>query len=377
MIILLNRSFDPELFVILSCNSARFFVEKVVNMLNKHYKKPNEQLVRFGNLYTDIFPGGEPCINVMESVRKKNVHIFQCFRQTKLPYLCQDFMEFLVVLDAIKRAGASEISVYLPYMPFQRQEKKVSGREPISARLAFDLIATSCGQHFERIITIDMHSPAGAGFSNVAVDNLTAWPLFASYVKYYLGFNSQEIVVVSPDAGAAKRAREFSEHLNCHFALIEKKRVKDKVVVYYLVGEEEITGKKAIIIDDMIATGGTLIECTKLLLRKGATQVYAFSTHGLFNPNNKNIDAEKRFYEANIKVVTTDTIPEKHNDYYVSCYKWLEDVVSVTGYFADALYCNETASSLSNVMAQYEKKFDKENFLEELVITKNKNPISV
>jgi len=377
VICLLNREFDPELFVILACGPARPFVENMVGVLNKRYRTAEQPTIKFDNLQSDTFPGGEPCVNVMESVRKKNVHIFQCFRQTKLPYLCQDFMEFLIVLDAIKRASADEITVYLPYMPFQRQEKKVSGREPISAKLAFDLIAAACGTHYERLVTIDMHSAAGAGFSDCAVDNLTAWPLFASYVKHYLALSPEDIVVVAPDAGGAKRAREFSENLNCHFALIEKKREKGKVIVYYLVGEEEVVGKKAIIIDDMIATGGTLIECSNLLLRKGATQVYAFSTHGLFNPNKKNIAAEHRFYEADIKVVATDTIPEKHGNYYSSCRNWLEGVVSTGGYFADALYCNETASSLSAVMLQYEKNFAKENFLEDLIVTKNKQPITV
>jgi len=340
---------DPNNFVVLSCKTGMPFAERVIEQLNRGSQSTE---LKLGILHTSHFPGGEIKANLNVSVRAKNVHLIQCFRQDG--WLNDDLTELLVVLDLLKRSGANKITVYLPYAPYQRQEKKSEGREPISAKLIFDLIAAAGGDKFNRLVTSDMHTAAAAGFANVPVDNLTAWPLFALYVKQILKLNSDEFVIVSPDVGGGDRANAFAEVLKTDAAIIRKKRPHngDEVITYNLMGK--IEGKIAIVIDDMISTAGTLAEAQKLLTAEGATKVFVFATHGLFCMKN-GIPAEKRLYDTKIGVVTTDSIPEKHNGYYLSCSNWLKGILSLASYFADAITCNETGLSLSNMMDKHEE----------------------
>lgn len=338
-------------FVVLSCKAGMPFAQRVINKVNAGNFN-GRPVVELGILKTGNFEDGEPKAKLDISIREKSVHLFQCY-QIGLSTLCFDMMELLVTLDLLKRSGAKKITVYLPYPIFQRQEKKIRGREPLSARMFFDIIATAAGNKLERIVMADMHTDAAAGFANVPVDNISAWPLFALYIKQVLKLEPNEFVIVAPDAGGATRARTFAVALNATSAIIEKRRQEDgKTDLYNLIGSTK--NKIAIMIDDMISTGGTLVDGQKLLLKEGAKKVYAFATHGLFTVRD-GVPAEQRFYDAQIEVVTTDSIPEKAPGYFLSCNKWLKNVISLSHYFADALVCNETGNSLSNTMVGHEK----------------------
>lgn len=351
---MLNREFNRKNFVVLACKAAMPFAERVMGKLNMMLQE-KDQKIELGILKTSIFPGGEPRAELGVSIRKKSVHLFQCFRHVDdAPWLCFDVMELMVVLDLLKRSGAAETILYVPFLPFQRQEKKKTGREPISAKMIFDLVQVAAGEKYERLVTADMHTDAGAGFANVSVDNLISWPLFALYIQQILRLPANKIVIVSPDAGGAARAKSFASALNTSYAIINKERdAKGQTKAWELIGKTD--GKYAVIIDDIISTGGSIIESQELLLGKegNAEGIYAFATHGLFCLDKKRIPAEGRFYDAQIQVVATDSIPEKHPTYYSSCYKWLKGVLSLTQYFADALYCNETGKSLSEKMDEY------------------------
>lgn len=365
---MLNRNFDPELFVILACNPAIKFANRVIDSLNKnHLHKDLHKKIQLGKIKSELHPGGENNIIINENVRGRNVHLFQCFRQLVKPTTWDDVGEMLVIMDALLRAGAATISVYNPYLPFQRQDRKTQGREAISARLYFDLLYTAAGNRLKRIVTEDMHTGAAAGFTKIPLDNLTAWTLWVAYIKEKLQINFSDIVIVAPDTGAAKKAEYYTKIFGCKLAMIYKIRSGPG-----LIEEVNLNGnvqdKIAVLVDDMIGTGGTLIKSGLLLKEAGAKEVYAFATHGLFNIKNDQY-AEELFYKSGIKVVITDSIPQKHKNYYQSCNKWLDNVVSISGHFADALYCNETANSLSRIMTAYENIDQTCKTLKDLIIT--------
>jgi ribose-phosphate pyrophosphokinase len=365
----MSIEFNPDNFVVLACKAAMPFAKGVIEKTNtkfnhKNYKesgkKEDTEVIELGNLLTSTFPGGEIQAKLNKNTRKRSVHLFQCFRHLdEGPYLSHDFMELLVVLDALKRSSAKDITLYTPFLPYQRQEKKKHGREPISARLVFDLIEAAAGNKLDRIVTADNHTEAGPGFANVPVDNLITWPLFALYIQQIMSLAPNNFVIVSPDAGGANRAESFALTLNTNYAIINKRRDQyGNVSVNNLIGD--VNNKTAVIIDDIIATGGSLIESQDLLFRYGANQIVAFATHGIFCKDKKTgIPAEKRFYDANIQVITTDSIPQKHSTYYASCWKWLKGILSLSSYFADALYCNETGESLKEKMSEYELQVSK------------------
>jgi len=361
----LPKPFDPDNFVILSCKAAMPFTQRVIDYLkkcNSHSAKINEKIT-MGQIKTSIFPGGEPKAKLETNVRRKTVHLFQCFRHSdEAPLLCYDVVELLVVLDMLKRSKVDEIFLYMPFLPFQRQEKKKDGREPISAKLIFDLIATAGGKKVEDIVTTDLHEQAEEGFSDDPVDNLISWPIFASYIQQKLKLDPRTFVVVSPDAGGTARAKSFAKRLGTSYAIINKIRDEDgSVIAEDVVGNVE--DKIPVMIDDIIGTGSSTTECQDLLIKHGANKeiLYAFATHGLFCKDKKKVPAEKKFYEHNIQIITTDSIPEKHQRYYDTCYKWLKDVLTLSPYFSDAIYCNETGMSLSNKIDGYEKQV-KQNY---------------
>lgn len=342
---------DPSKFVVLSGRAGMTFTQTVIDHINAGNFN-GEPVVKLGVLKTSYFEDGEPKAKLDLSIREKSVHLFQCFRMGP-ENLCFDWQEMLIVLDLLKRSGAAKLAVYPPYFPFQRQEKKIHGREPLSAKLAFDQISVAGGKELKRMVTSDLHTDAAVGFADFPVDNINAWPLFALYIKQVLKLNHEEFVIVAPDAGGAERARSFAIALNAPSAIIEKRRHSDgNPEVFNLIGSVE--GKIAIMIDDIISTGGTLVSGQKLLLAQGAKKVYAFATHGQFNPKD-GIPAEQRFYDANIDVVVTDSIPPKHDSYYRSCDKWLKGVVSLARFFADVVVCNETGQSLSERLQKHEK----------------------
>ena len=340
--------------VMLSGRAGRDFAEKVAEEFCKLEDCPLPDL-KPGKINIIDFPNGELTVRLETNVRKKEVHVFQSILLGKKRNIFRDFFEIFVINDTLKRAGAQSIINYWSFLPFQRQDRKSRGREPISAKLIFDLLYVSGGPYFNRVVTADMHSDSAQGFADVPVDNIRALPLFLLYYqnhKFLKDVPSEDIVVVSPDTGGAARARFFAEKLGCGCAVIEKRRFYEetgKTQSLQLIGN--VRNKYAIMIDDIIDTGSSVLNGADLLWQEGAKKIFACCTHGLFSADKKGVPAEKKFYDANIEVLTTDSIPRSQN-YCDSSYKWLR-TVSLARYFAGALFCNYTGQSFSECLAKH------------------------
>lgn len=209
-----------------------------------------------------------------------------------------NLMQLLIMTDALKRASARSITAVIPYYGYARQDRKVKPRVPISAKLVADLITVS---GVSRVISMDLHVGQIQGYFNIPVDNLFAAPILLNYIrKHYDG----DLSIVSPDAGGVERARAFAKRLNASLAIIDKRRDEPNVVVAMnIIGD--IKGKTAIILDDMVDTGGTLVEGAEALIQNGAAQVYACCTHPVLSGN-----AAEKIGQSCIKsLLTTNTVP--------------------------------------------------------------------
>lgn len=247
-----------------------------------------------GKAVVQTFSDGEIMVEIGENVRGRDVFVMQ---STCSP-VNHNLMELLVLMDALKRASAWRITAVLPYYGYARQDTKVLPRVPISAKLVADLI-TVAGGH--RVICLDLHANQIQGFFDIPVDNLFAAPVLLEYIRQY--FNS-DLVIISPDAGGVERARAFAKRLNASLAIIDKRRDEDqKVKAMHIIGEVE--GKAAIILDDMVDTGGTLTEAAKALAENGALSINACCTHAVLSGN-----AIGRIEESAIEnLIVTDSIP--------------------------------------------------------------------
>ncbi len=218
------------------------------------------------------FNDGETYIHIKKSVRGAKVFIIQ----PTSPPVNDKLMELLLIVDACKRASAKEINVIVPYFGYSRQDRKAMPREPISAKVAANLIE-AVGAH--RVVTFDLHVDQIQGFFNIPLDNLEALPLIADYL---LDMRLDNIIVVAPDVGGAKRARKLARMLDTKIAIIDKRRPEHGVSeVINIVGD--IKGKNTVIIDDIIDTAGTITGAAKALKKKGAKQVYIAATHAIFS----------------------------------------------------------------------------------------------
>jgi ribose-phosphate pyrophosphokinase len=233
-------------------------------------------------------------VRIVDNVREKDVFLVQ---PTCRP-VQKSIMELLIMIDAFKRASAGRITAVVPYYSYGRSDKKDQPRVPITARLIADMISVAGA---DRLLTMDLHQGQIQGFFNIPVDELTAVHLLSNYWRQ---LELQNLVVVT-DLGFAKRARTFAELLGAPLAIIEKRREAndDRAQVTNVIGE--VRGKRAIIVDDEVDTGGTLIETVHALEREGALEIYACATHGVLSD-----PAVDRIRESSLReVVITDTIP--------------------------------------------------------------------
>jgi ribose-phosphate pyrophosphokinase len=223
--------------------------------------------------------------------------------QTHCAPINETIMEQLVMIDAMKRASAKRITAVVPYYGYSRQDKKTLSREPISAKLIADLLAKAGA---DRVVSVDLHSGQIQGFFDCPFDHLTALPLLEDYFQQELGISGDDLVVVAPDTGRVKVAERLAGHLNADLAFIYKRRSRHeahKLEALDLVGEVE--GKPCLVVDDMIDTGGTMVQGARVLADKGAGEIYIGATHGLFSGK-----AVQKLEEAPIKqVVVTNTVP--------------------------------------------------------------------
>jgi ribose-phosphate pyrophosphokinase len=242
-------------------------------------------------------------------------------------------MELLIMLDALKRASADRISVVIPYYGYARQDRKVIPRTPISARLVANLITISGAS---RILAMDLHAGQIQGFFDIPVDHLYALPVQLKYIKKVEG----EVVIVSPDAGGVERARELGKRLNASLAIIDKRREKANVSkVMHIIGN--VKKKVAIIIDDMIDTGGTIVKAAEAIIQNGATSVYACCTHPVLSGS-----AVEKISKSSIKeLIVTNTIPLSEEAEKVGKIKVL-DVSPILGEAIKRIHRDESVSSL-------------------------------
>jgi ribose-phosphate pyrophosphokinase len=243
------------------------------------------------------FANGELYVRFGESVRGSD-----CFAlQSHSAPINEAIMEQLIMVDALKRASARSITVIMPCYGYARQDKKHKGREPISARLMADIFKTAGA---DRIMAVDLHTSQIQGFFDGPVDHLWAMPLLAQYVRSRV--TPGNLTIVSPDAGRVRLADQWSDHMGAPLAIIHKRRdpsVPNQIKVHELVGEVE--GRTCVLVDDMIDTGGTIVQAAEALFENGAKDVIVASTHGLLSG-----PAVERLRDSGIsEVVVTDTLP--------------------------------------------------------------------
>lgn len=286
-----------------------------------------------GSMTVQRFSDGEIHLQVDQSVRGDDIFVMQSGAAPVNEYL----MELLIMIDAFRRASARRVNVVMPYYFYARQDKKVKPREPVSAKLIANLIATAGAS---RLLTVDLHAGQIVGFFDLPVDHLYAGPIIADYLMNSVCIG-KDTVVVSPDVGAVTRARALAELLGTPIAIVVKRRPEpNKCEVMEVIGD--VKGKTAIMIDDMIDTGGSITSGAAELLERGATKVYAACTHGVLSG-----DAVSRLMQSPIEqVIITDTIPlprEKRNGKIV--------VVSVAGLIADAIKRIHEEGSVSELFS--------------------------
>lgn len=218
------------------------------------------------------FSDGEISIRIGESVRGSDVYVIQ---PTSAPGN-ENLMELLVMIDALKRASAKRITAVMPYYGYARQDRKTRPRDPITAKLVANLLTTAGA---DRVLTIDLHAGAIQGFFDIPVDHMTAAPLLADY---FSSKDTSDLVVVSPDMGGVTRARDLAERLRVPLAIIDKRRPQANVAeIMNIIGD--IKGKKAIMVDDIIDTAGTITLAAQALVERGAKEVHACCTHPVFS----------------------------------------------------------------------------------------------
>jgi ribose-phosphate pyrophosphokinase len=252
--------------------------------------------VELGEVELTTFKNGETYCRYGESIRGADVFIVQT---GSIP-VDQNLMELMFMIQAAKLASAKRITAVVPLYPYARQDRKAKPREPISARLVADMIQLAGA---DRLLTMDLHAGQIQGFFTIPVDHMTALPLMARHFKD-LGLTGENIVSVAPDEGRAKMAVRFAEMIEGDFAIMHKTRpAHDQVAVTEITGR--VRGKTAIVGDDVIMTGGTLIANVEALRAQGVEGVWVYATHGVFCDG-----ALAKFHEAPIDgIVVTDTVP--------------------------------------------------------------------
>lgn len=250
--------------------------------------------LRLADMELTRFADGEFDVKIGESVRGHDVFLVQ---PTCHP-VSENLIQLFIILDALRRASASRITAVIPYYGYQRKEKKTQPRDPISAKLMANIIEMAGA---DRVIAVDLHAEAIQGFFDIPVDALTATKILARRVRERHG---HDVVIVSPDTGGALRARRMARILDAPIAIIDKRRPRDDAVeVINVIGD--VAGLKAVIVDDLISTGSTLVGAAVALREKGATGVDVVATHGVFTDGSL-----QRLHEAPIdEICCTDTIP--------------------------------------------------------------------
>lgn len=285
--------------------------------------------IPLGKMTISRFPDGEIGVKILDNIRGRDVFIIQptCYPPN------ENVMELLIVIDAMRRASAARITAVMPFYGYARQDRKDQPRVPITAKLIANLLVAA---GTNRLLAMDFHSQQVQGFFDIPVDHLYATPVI---VKYLRERNFEDLVIVSPDPGGMKMAYNYSRLLNSGLAIVAKQRVSPTdVESYNLVGD--VAGKTAILLDDMISTGGTLCAAARLLQKRKVKEIYAAVSHAVFVPN-----ASDKLKKSPIKeFIVTDSVPLRISPETLPVH-----VLSVAGLLADAIiriHNNQSVSSL-------------------------------
>ena len=298
---------------VLSKNIAKYLKSKLVNSSIKK------------------FADGEIYVEINENIRGNSIFIIQSISSPANDNL----MELLLCIDALKRSSAKNITAVIPYFGYARQDRKVVPRTSISAKLVSNLI-TKAGA--DRVVTVDLHAGQIQGFFDIPVDNLFSTPIFARHVRKKI--KSKKIICVAPDVGGTERARALGKLLNVGLAIVDKRRPKPgQSQVMNVIGD--VKGKTCIIVDDIIDSGGTIINSAIALKKRGAKEVYVYITHGVLTG-----DAVKKIKSSVIKnLVITDTID---NGYKIKNVKNIE-VLPISGLMGEAIKRISNSTSVSDL----------------------------
>jgi ribose-phosphate pyrophosphokinase len=283
-----------------------------------------------GPMIRKRFADGELYVQIQESIRGCDVYLIQPCCQPVNDHL----MELLIMIDACRRASARQITAVVPYYGYARADRKTAGRESITAKLVANLI-TQAGAN--RVLAMDLHAAQIQGYFDIPFDHVYGSPVILDYL---ISKELQDIVVVSPDVGGVARARAFAKKLNdAPLAIIDKRRQTHNVAeVLNVIGD--VRGKTAVLVDDMIDTGGTIAEGAKLLRQEGASQVYACATHAVFSPPAIERLSSGVFEE----VIVTNTIPIPESNQFPQLV-----TLSVANLLGEAIWRIHEDSSLSSL----------------------------
>lgn len=251
--------------------------------------------VSLGGVYISRFANGEIYVRYEESIRGVDVFVVQPFSNP----VNENLMELLIMVDALKRASAGRITAVIPFYAYARQEKKSAPREPITARMVADILSTA---GVDRVVTMDLHTPAIQGFFNIPVDHMTALPMLAQYIK---DSKIDDGVIIAPDAGSVKKAEKLAARLHMPLGVMYKRRPAPNVAeMSFFIGDvEDMT---PIIIDDMVDTAGSLSQVIEALVERGAKkEIRILTTHGILSPP----AIERLSHPAVKEVVICNTLP--------------------------------------------------------------------
>jgi ribose-phosphate pyrophosphokinase len=269
---------------LLAGNSNRPLAEAIAQYLKLPFTKA--QVRRFADM--EVF------VEIQDNVRGEDIFVIQ---STSYP-ANDNLMELLIITDALRRASARRITAVIPYFGYARQDRKVGGRTPISAKLVANMI-TEAGAN--RVLTVDLHAGQIQGFFDIPTDNLYAMPVMVRDIHDYLGV--KDLMVVSPDVGGVVRARALAKRLGGDLAIVDKRRERaGESEVMNIIGD--VSGRTCLLVDDIIDSGGTICNAAEALLADGAKEVYAYATHGVLSGG-----AVARIQSSKLKsLVVTDSI---------------------------------------------------------------------
>ncbi len=276
-------------------------------------------------------------VRIQENVRGKDIFLLQPFASP----VNTRIMEFLIMLDAFWRASPRRITGVIPYYAYGRSDKKDQPRVPITAKLLADLMQTA---HMDRLLTLDLHADQIQGFFDIPVDHLIAAPVFTAYFRDHPEY-LRNAVIVAPDMGGVRRARVLARRLNLPLAVIDKRRLgnEDRTEVTFVVGD--VRGKRCIILDDEIDTGGSMVNAARALLEKGAKSVIAVATHAVFSR-----DAPRKLQHSPLeKVLVTNSLPIPPQKEFPKL-----EVLSIAPLLAEAIRSIHEESSITRLFRGFE-----------------------